>query len=29
VDATIPVHGPVTTIADFRKAVAEKKDRAN
>jgi len=29
VDATIPVHGPLTTIADFRKAVAEKKDRAN
>lgn len=29
VDATIPVHGPLTTIADFRKAVAEKKDRPN
>ena len=30
VDATIPVHGPVTTIADFRKAVAEvKKVSAN
>ena len=29
VDATIPVHGPLTTMAEFRKAVAEKKDRAN
>jgi len=29
VDATIPVHGPLTTMAEFRKAVAEKKDTAN
>ncbi|HEX2270222.1 MAG TPA: MBL fold metallo-hydrolase [Pyrinomonadaceae bacterium] len=30
VEATIPVHGPLTTIAEFRKAVAEmKKDKAN
>ncbi len=30
VEATIPVHGPVTTIDEFRKAVAEvKKDSAN
>lgn len=30
VDATIMVHGPLTTIAEFRKAVAEmKKDSAN
>lgn len=29
VDATIPVHGPFTTMAEFRKAVAEKKDKAN
>lgn len=30
VEATIPVHGPLTTIAEFRKAVAEmKKEKAN
>ncbi|HTG88321.1 MAG TPA: MBL fold metallo-hydrolase [Pyrinomonadaceae bacterium] len=29
VDATIPVHGPFTTMDEFRKAIAEKKDRAN
>ena len=29
VEATIPVHGPLTTIADFRKAVEEMKVKAN
>ncbi|HEX7333199.1 MAG TPA: MBL fold metallo-hydrolase [Pyrinomonadaceae bacterium] len=29
VEATIPVHGPLTTIADFRKAVEEMKMKAN
>jgi hypothetical protein len=29
VEMTIPVHGPPTTIADFRKAVEEMKVRAN
>ena len=29
VEATIPVHGPLTTIADFRKAVEEMKIKAN
>lgn len=29
VDATIPVHGPLTTIAEFRKAVEELKVKAN
>ena len=27
VELTIPVHGPPTTIADFRKAVAEMKEK--
>jgi hypothetical protein len=29
VETTIPVHGTPTTIAEFRKAVEEKKNRAN
>lgn len=29
VEATIPVHGTPTTMDEFRKAVAEKKDKAN
>jgi len=29
VEATIPVHGPLTTMADFRKAVEEMKVKAN
>ena len=29
VEATIPVHGPLTTMADFRKAVEEMKVKPN